>query len=449
MSRQANFFVNVNLKTMSFQSNNDRIPMDLVCVLDNSGSMTGKKIASVKEAMRFIQSQLMDQDRLAIIEFNSSAKVLQGLKLMSPANKATSEVVVRNISADGGTDIYDGLSKGYDVLESRQTKNKLCSVFLLTDGCDSSRLPDKMALAGLMRAKGMSLFVFGFGADHDCDQLQKIAAAAEGSFSYVEKDDMVVDAFGGSLGGQQALVSRDLEVEVQLRGDCTLVRPLVGRYQHSIGPDRKSIKISFANLFIGEQRDMLLELDVPSAAAPEEQFQLLTATASYLDPNTLLRVSAVTEGGTDLVTADASVRRLDRPRTDASVMDVAVDIQRCRALVTDSLQQAMQAADRGDYGGAKGLLLASTAMVKSSAGRDSAVCASLLDDLNETVAKVENRNEYERCGGKATITENLQNNLTQRNNYSKAGKSRSAYQTDNSVAMQCSAFEYKKKSGFF
>jgi hypothetical protein len=48
----SSFFINANIKA-PVTSNSTKAPMDLVCVLDNSGSMQGGKIECLKEASKF------------------------------------------------------------------------------------------------------------------------------------------------------------------------------------------------------------------------------------------------------------------------------------------------------------------------------------------------------------------------------------------------------------
>jgi len=52
-----------------------RAPIDLVCVIDKSGSMGGEKIRLVKESLLFMIDQLKSGDRLSIVSFDSSVKV--------------------------------------------------------------------------------------------------------------------------------------------------------------------------------------------------------------------------------------------------------------------------------------------------------------------------------------------------------------------------------------
>ncbi len=169
----------------------------------------------LNKALEYIVSVLNHKDRLSIVTFNSSATLIMGLKQMNGINKsrARSEVI-RSIVADGGTDIYDGLKTGYNVLQGRLTKNPTSIMFLLTDGQDRSRLEEKKRIARQMRAEGTALFVFGFGADHDSQHMAEIANACEGSFIYIDTNDTVIDAFGGAIGSQQGVVLRNINVNL-------------------------------------------------------------------------------------------------------------------------------------------------------------------------------------------------------------------------------------------
>ena len=48
-----------------------RLPLDLVCVVDSSGSTAGSHMALTKQAMQFSISQLSGDDRLAVVTFSN------------------------------------------------------------------------------------------------------------------------------------------------------------------------------------------------------------------------------------------------------------------------------------------------------------------------------------------------------------------------------------------
>jgi Mg-chelatase subunit ChlD len=91
-TKESNIYGMVTLKAPSLLSNTAtkkeydelRVPVDLVCVVDQSGSMGGAKMELLKHTLNYIVDQMGILDRLAIISFNSSAQDRSnGLKLMT------------------------------------------------------------------------------------------------------------------------------------------------------------------------------------------------------------------------------------------------------------------------------------------------------------------------------------------------------------------------------
>ena len=180
------FYVSVNLKyeEMSDDGGAEKMPLDLVCILDTSGSMGGGKIESLNKAMKFVVGCLGPRDRLSVVKFESESVAISGLIKMTAENKTRMRGLMdTHLRAGGGTNILAGMELGWSVLTSRTTWNPTSCVFLLTDGQDKDNLERKLALAREIKASGSSLLVFGFGADHDSEHMTEIANAAEDSFT--------------------------------------------------------------------------------------------------------------------------------------------------------------------------------------------------------------------------------------------------------------------------
>ena len=64
-----------------------RLGMDLIMVIDVSGSMNGEKIQLVKETLNFLVDELKDIDRLSFIVFDNKFQVLSHLSPMTEENK--------------------------------------------------------------------------------------------------------------------------------------------------------------------------------------------------------------------------------------------------------------------------------------------------------------------------------------------------------------------------
>ncbi|KAJ6703363.1 CALCIUM-ACTIVATED CHLORIDE CHANNEL REGULATOR [Salix viminalis] len=84
-----------------------RAPIDVVTVLDVSGSMASKLIL-LKRAVNFIIQNLGPSDRLSIVTFSSSARRMLPLRRMSGSGREDATSVVDSISAIGGTNIVAG-----------------------------------------------------------------------------------------------------------------------------------------------------------------------------------------------------------------------------------------------------------------------------------------------------------------------------------------------------
>ncbi|CAD6341921.1 unnamed protein product [Miscanthus lutarioriparius] len=66
-------------------------PLDLVTVLDVSGSMTGAKLALLKQAVGFVIDNLRPQDRLSVVSISSGGRRVTRLLRMSGTGKATTK----------------------------------------------------------------------------------------------------------------------------------------------------------------------------------------------------------------------------------------------------------------------------------------------------------------------------------------------------------------------
>lgn len=113
-----------------------RTSVDLICVIDVSGSMSGEKIELVRETMKFLIETLTPSDRLSIITFNSSGNRVCGLKTVTQENLVVFSNHINSLFASGGTNIMSGMELALKTIRDRKIPNKVTSVFLLSDGQD-------------------------------------------------------------------------------------------------------------------------------------------------------------------------------------------------------------------------------------------------------------------------------------------------------------------------
>lgn len=118
------------------QENKDRAPIDLICVLDISGSMAGSKINLLIETVNFIVDTLSEKDRISVVQFNHRARRLMPLKRLTQQNQPAIFDAIENIKATGGTNIAAAMDVTLAILKQRRFQNPVTSVLLLSDGLD-------------------------------------------------------------------------------------------------------------------------------------------------------------------------------------------------------------------------------------------------------------------------------------------------------------------------
>jgi uncharacterized protein with von Willebrand factor type A (vWA) domain len=138
-----------------------RPPLDIICVLDTSGSMSSdNKLTNLLFAgkcshwpclphfsrhspVNYIRGELSEFDRMAVITFETSAVVVHHLLCMNDQNKHATASLCQGLRPGGGTSILSGLEAASEMILRRQTQNPITSVFLLTDGVDGSNVSQK------------------------------------------------------------------------------------------------------------------------------------------------------------------------------------------------------------------------------------------------------------------------------------------------------------------
>lgn len=129
------FLAMASLKAPFFEEKS-RVAVDIVTVIDRSGSMGDQnKMGLVKETLGFMVQQLKGDDRLALIIYDEFIETPLPLTKMSAEGKRLAQSVVDAIRPRGSTDLCGGLLRGLDTIKARVGEmNKVASVLLFTDG---------------------------------------------------------------------------------------------------------------------------------------------------------------------------------------------------------------------------------------------------------------------------------------------------------------------------
>ncbi|KAL2555526.1 Zinc finger (C3HC4-type RING finger) family protein [Forsythia ovata] len=402
------------------QISRSRAPVDLVTVLDISGSMAGTKLALLKRAMGFVIQNLGPNDRLAVVAFSSKARRLFPLLRISETGRQKALQAVNSLVANGGTNIAEGLKMGAKIMEDRRGKNPVSSMILLSDGQDTysvgyadgnqSRPSYQLRLPLSIHTEDSSGFkipvhVFGFGADHDALSMHSISESSGGTFSFIETEGVIQDAFAQCIGGLLSVVVKNLQVSIECVHPKVHIGSLkAGSYPNRVMSDQRTGSVGVGDLYADEERDFLVSVNVPDELSSNET-SLLKVRCVYNDPLKNETVSLVGE--------EVRIRRHEVAGREE--MSIKVDRQRNRLRVADAMAQARTAADSGDLARAVSILencrrvLSETVSAKSQ----DQLCIALDAELKEMQERMASRHVYE-TSGRAYILSGMSSHSWQR-----------------------------------
>ncbi len=161
---------------------------DYVFVLDKSGSMNGK-IGTLIDGVRRAIGELRPEDRFRVVAFDSSAREIVGeWTSATPENAARALKKVERLTADNGTNLYDGLSLALDDVDA----DRVTSVLLVTDAVTNTGVIDPREFHKLMQRTDVRIFGFLLGNSGNWPLMRTICDATGGFYAGISNADDVL-----------------------------------------------------------------------------------------------------------------------------------------------------------------------------------------------------------------------------------------------------------------
>ncbi|MHC4500070.1 MAG: VWA domain-containing protein [Planctomycetota bacterium] len=171
-----------------------RAPMEMIFVLDCSGSMNGKPIAKAKDAIKRALRKLGPDDTFQIIRFSNNASQLGPDPVCAtPENIQRGLDYVESLEGSGGTMMIEGIKAALDF---EHDPHRFRLVSFMTDGYIGNEVE---ILAAVHEKLGESrIFSFGVGSSVNRFLLDRMAKLGKGAAAYIGLDDSagrIVDQF--------------------------------------------------------------------------------------------------------------------------------------------------------------------------------------------------------------------------------------------------------------
>ena len=196
----------------------DRPPLNLVFLIDTSGSMqNANKLPLLKQSFRLMLSELRPEDEVSIVTYAGAAG--QVLEPTKASERSKIEAALDRLEAGGSTAGQAGLQQAYQVAEGMAGDGEVTRVVLATDGDFNVGLSDPNALKDFIAGKrdsGTYLSVLGFGRGNlDDATMQALAQNGNGTAAYIDTLSEARKVLVDQLTGALFPIANDVKIQVE------------------------------------------------------------------------------------------------------------------------------------------------------------------------------------------------------------------------------------------
>lgn len=206
-----------------FSSNIDeklyrRPPLNLVAVVDKSGSMNGEPLDLVRKSLRQIVSQMHDDDQLSIVLYGDRSHVWMPPKSIKGNRKAIL-AHIDGIASAGSTNMEEGLKVGYQTAISSQAGFKgQTRLMLFTDenpNVGDTSAEGFMGMARVASDRDIGLTTIGVGHIFDDQLATRLSSVRGGNQFFIDSPQTVADVFTKQFDMMGGELAHDLTITMK------------------------------------------------------------------------------------------------------------------------------------------------------------------------------------------------------------------------------------------
>ena len=247
--------------------------INLVCLLDNSGSMEREdRVSIVQQALGVLARKLTPNDRVSLVTFSRTPKLrIDGMR---GGNREAFLKASTGWIPQGGTHVEKALALAYQTAKKHFIPGGNNRVVLLTDGAANMGNVDPYQLRKTVeshRKQGIALDCFGVGWEGYNDNLLEVLARnGDGRYGFLNQPVQAVAEFEQKLLGAFQVAASDVKVQVEWNADRVRVFRQVGYLRHQLKKeDFRNNKIDAAEISAAESGNALYVVQVdPGGQGP-------------------------------------------------------------------------------------------------------------------------------------------------------------------------------------
>lgn len=210
---------------LGFTSNIDpatwkREPLNLVAVVDKSGSMSGSPLDLVRRSLRQIVGQMRDGDQVSIVLYGDMSHLyLAATEIGRGRDKALA--AIDRIESAGSTNMEAGLKVGYDTaFATAPAFRGNTRLMLFTDEQPNVGRTDAESFIGMAEAasrRKIGLTTIGVGVQFDGALAAKVSSARGGNLFFISSEAEVAGVFDRQLDTMVSELAHDVTLVLSPR----------------------------------------------------------------------------------------------------------------------------------------------------------------------------------------------------------------------------------------
>jgi Mg-chelatase subunit ChlD len=248
-------------------------PLNLVVLLDNSGSMERPdRVLVVREALSVLAQQLQPQDRISVVAFARTPRLwvdgMAGGEPQALLNK------VLELNPYGGTNLELAMALAYATAEKHFLPAGNNRVILLTDGAANLGDVEPESLKRTVeehRRKGLALDCFGIGWEgYNDDLLEVLARHGDGRYGFLNDPEQAGPEFADQLAGALNVAAADVKAQVEFNPRRVLAYRQIGYARHQLTKEQfRDNTVDAAEIGAAESGNALYVIQInPQGAGP-------------------------------------------------------------------------------------------------------------------------------------------------------------------------------------
>jgi len=244
--------------------------------IDTSGSMEGDNIKRARDGAAWVFGLLGDDDYVSIVAFDTKAEVILPATRWSDLDRQTAMDHVEELTAGGGTDMYNGLKAAKETLSSSATgSNTVNRLLLLSDGKDNERTPDEFEeLAEEIDDAGVRIQSAGIGTDYNEDTIRTLGTIGRGTWTHLDAPGDIEDFFGEAVEQAGSVVAPDAHLDLDVAPGVEVsevYRALPQAQEVTPEWEANATRIKLPDLIERENQRVVLKIHAPPREAGTEE----------------------------------------------------------------------------------------------------------------------------------------------------------------------------------